>query len=69
MLCLLSIIYSFFATPFYKSYVSIYPSNNDSNSISKSLSGIQGFASSFGYDLSIQRQMFLISRISLIVEN
>ena len=48
---LLSIIYSFFATPFYKSYVSIYPSNNDS-SISKSLSGIKGFASSFGYDLS-----------------
>ena len=47
----LSIIYSFFATPFYKSYVSIYPSNSDS-SMHKSFNGIQGIASSFGYDFA-----------------
>ncbi|MAV89085.1 MAG: hypothetical protein CBD21_00880 [bacterium TMED161] len=47
----LSIIYSLVATPLYKSYVSIYPTNNDSN-LPSSFAGLDGIASTFGFNLS-----------------
>jgi len=48
---LLSIVYSLLATPLYKSYVSIYPSGNESN-FPSSFAGLDGIASTFGFNLS-----------------
>ena len=47
----LSIIYSLVATPLYKSYVSMYPTNNESN-LPTSFAGLDGIASTFGFNLS-----------------
>ena len=47
----LSVVYSLVATPLYKSYVSIYPSGNDSN-FPTSFAGLDGIASTFGFNLS-----------------
>jgi len=47
----LSIVYSLLATPLYKSYVSIYPTGNESN-FPSSFAGLDGIASTFGFNLS-----------------
>ena len=48
---LLSVIYSLLATPLYKSYVSIYPTGNESN-FPSSFAGLDGIASTLGFNLS-----------------
>jgi uncharacterized protein involved in exopolysaccharide biosynthesis len=48
---LISIVYSLLATPLYKSYVSIYPTSNESN-FPSSFAGLNGIASTLGYNLS-----------------
>ena len=47
----LSIVYSLLATPLYKSYVSIYPTGNESN-FPSSFAGLDGIASTLGFNLS-----------------
>jgi len=48
---LISIVYSLLATPLYKSYVSIYPTSNESN-FPSSFAGLDGIASTLGFNLS-----------------
>lgn len=48
---ILSIVYSLIATPLYKSYVSIYPTGNESN-FPSSFAGLDGIASTLGFNLS-----------------
>ena len=45
----LSIVYSLLATPLYKSYVSIYPTSNESN-LPSSFAGLDGIASTLGFN-------------------
>ena len=44
----LSIIYSIFATPLYKSYISIYPQNNEKSLMPPSMLGIETLVSTLG---------------------
>ena len=61
IITILSILYSLFATPYYYSYVSINPVNEDNRS---PIGGLQGLATTFGMDMGgIQKNSFYIPDI------
>jgi len=62
LVTLIAIIYSLLATPFYKSYVSIYPTFND-NSAGGSFGDIQGIATAFGFNVDGEGVSFYIPDI------
>ena len=47
----LSIIYSIFATPLYKSYISIYPQNNENTLMPPSMIGVESLVSTLGFNV------------------
>ena len=47
----LSVVYSIISTPLYKSYISLYPQNNQNNVFPSSLIGVDDIASTLGLDI------------------
>ena len=47
----LSVIYSFFSTSLYKSYISVYPQNNENGILPSSIIGVENLASSLGFNI------------------